>query len=119
MPIVKSYDFTRKRTQAIRSNNENINLIGKADKFAFTGSKFEDETAYDCHHWGANKKIMDIISKQDKNLEILRLTEKRQKNSTPGNFRFEIDSKFKPKMWVPKGPGKGRKNGGNIFGNTV
>ena len=60
-PDSKSKDFTRERTQ--KSNIKNYNLIDKIDKFAFTYSKIEKQFAHEYHHWGAKKKIMDIIIK--------------------------------------------------------
>ena len=63
----------------------------------------EKKIAYDNNHWGANKKIMDMINKREKSPQTNRLSEKGQK---PGNFRFEFDSNLIQKMWEPKQPDK-------------
>ena len=39
---------------------------------------------YEYHHWGANKKVMDIINKREKNPETLRLIERRREIAKPG-----------------------------------
>ena len=62
IPDVKSKDFTPKRTQAIKSIFKNHSLIDKINKFDFTDSKME-KFPHEYHHWGANKRIMDIINK--------------------------------------------------------
>ena len=61
-----------------------ISLTAKQLWFA----KFEigEEFVYEDHHWGANKKIMDIINKRDKSPEALRLVKKRQENIKHGNL---------------------------------
>ena len=44
-PDIKMEDFTRKRTQAIRSFEKNQNHIDKNNNFVFTDSKMEDKLA--------------------------------------------------------------------------
>ena len=43
-----------------------INSLTKIKKFVFTVLKTEEKFAYEHHHWGANKKIMDILKKETK-----------------------------------------------------
>ena len=84
-PDVKSKDFTRERTQALRAINKNYILINKFNKFDFTDSKME-KISNEHHYSGANKKIMDINNKRDKSPETLRLIEKGQEITKTATF---------------------------------
>ena len=103
---VKSKDFTRERTQAIRSNSTNYHLINKNNKFDFTDLKMEKELTYEYHHRGVNKKTMDIINKRDKSPENFGLIEKQQELTEATNLRFKFDSNLNRKVWVPRRPDK-------------
>ena len=66
----------------------------------------EKKFTYVYHHWRASQKFMDIVYKRDKSPETLRLVEKRQEHSKPGNLHFRFDSNLNRKMWVPRKPDK-------------
>ena len=97
IPDIETKHFKREWAQAINSISRNHNLIYKYND-NFTDSKKEKKSAYNSHHCGFNKKTMDIIDKQDKNPETLRLKEKRQKLTKPGNHRFKFESDSNQKM---------------------
>ena len=105
--------FFRTVNQKISRANElknqvlkNYNLIDKIDKFAFTYSKIEKQFAREYHHWGAKKKVMDIIIKWGKMPATVWLIEKCQEMIKPGDLRFNFDSNFNRKVWVPRRPDK-------------
>ena len=62
----------------------------------------EKKYFYEYRHWEANKKVMDRINKREKNPETLRLIERRQKTTKPGNLRFKFDSNLNQIVWVPQ-----------------
>ena len=86
---VKSKDFTREGAQAISSISKIYNLIDRINKFDFTHSKKENKFSQEYQQWGLNKKIVDIISGQDKSPQTFKLLEKRLEITTPGNIRFK------------------------------
>ena len=65
---------------------------------------------YDCHHWGANKKVMEVMNKRKKNPETLQLIERRNDINKPGSHRFKFDSSLNRKVWVPRRPNRRRRD---------
>ena len=114
IPDIESQVFTFERTQATRSINKNRNFIEKINKFAFTDLKMERKFAYEYHHCGANKNIMDIINKRDESTKLLPLMEERPEITKPGNLQFKTDNNLIRKVWVPRQPDKRRDEVGAI-----
>ena len=85
---VNPKDFTRKQAQTLTPFNTEVNPIDRS-KFCFTDSKMQKQFNYDYHHWGANKKEMEIINKREKS-PTLRLIERRTEITKAGNLRFQI-----------------------------
>ena len=79
-----------------------ITFLRKLTSF-FGDSNMEQIFPYKYHKWGANK-IMDIINKQSKSPQTLRLTENRLEKTKPGNLQFSFDSNLTRDMWVPRRP---------------
>ena len=96
----------RKQAQRSNSINTESNVIIKSNNFDFTDSKTEKQFNYEYHHWGANKKVMDIINKRGESPETLPVIEKRQEITKPGNIRFKFDGNLNRKVWVPRRPDK-------------
>ena len=90
--------FTGEQTQAPRSINKNYNLIYKINNFGFMDSKMENKSRFNLR---ANKKIMDIIIKQDKGSQTVQLIEKRRKTTKPFNLSFKFGSNLNRKVRVP------------------
>ena len=97
-----SKHFTREQAQTINSINTEFNPINKSNNFDFTDSKTEKQFKYEYHHWGANKKVMDIINKTQKSPETLRLIETRAEITNPGNLGFKFDSNLNREVRVPR-----------------
>ena len=70
----------------------------------------ENKIASEYHSWWANKKIMDIINKQDNSRETLRLTEKQQEIKEPSNIWFNFDNTLDRNVWFPSWPDKRRRD---------
>ena len=70
----------------------------------------EKNFAYQCHHWGANKKIIYITKKRSKRPEALGLIENRLEIPKPGNLRIKFDGNLHRKAWVPRRPDKIRRD---------
>ena len=68
-PDANSKDLTRKQAQGIISINTKLTPIVKINYFDFTDSKVGKKFNYEYNHWGANKKVMEIINKREKSPE--------------------------------------------------
>ena len=99
IPDNKSKSFKHEQTYGTRSISTKFNFIDKINKFDFTDSKMEKKLTSEYHHWAANKKIMEIINKEDESHEILRFVERRQETFKSGHYRFKVDSKLNRKVW--------------------
>ena len=65
-PDANSKHFKREQVQLISSINTNFNPNITFNNCDFTDSNVEKLLNYDCDHWGANTKVMDIINKKRK-----------------------------------------------------
>ena len=66
----------------------------------------EKQFNYDYHNWGANKKVLEILNRQDKSPETLQLIGRRKEITKPGNLQFKFDSSLNRNAWVPRRPDK-------------
>ena len=105
-PDVNPKDFTRKQAQTITPSNTDFDLIDTNKNFYFPDSKRQKHFISDYHHWGADKKVMEIVNKLEKSPETLWLIERRKEITKPGNLRFKYDSSLNRKVWVPQRPEK-------------
>ena len=101
-----SKDLARKQAQAINSTNTNFDPINKISNFDFTDSKMEKQFNFNYHHWGARTKVTPTINKRKKSPEILRLWERLQEITKPGDVGFNFHSKLNQKVSVPRQPKK-------------
>ena len=84
IPDVISKHFTREQAQAKLFMQKNSNPLDKIENFDFTDLKVEEKITYEYYHCGANKKIMDIITKSDNSLKTLRLIKNDSRSQNPG-----------------------------------
>ena len=110
IPDVKSRDFSSKWVRAINSIFTNSNLLINTSNFDFKDMKMERKFMHEYHHWGANSKIMDETNKSDNCPETYRLVMKRQEITKPEKLWFRIHGNLNRKMWLPRRPGRRRRD---------
>ena len=102
IPDVKSKDITRERTRETKSISTNFNFIASTKNFEFIKLKLQRKFMNDYYHWGAMKKIIDVVNTRDKNTETRLLVAKRQDITKPRNLRFKFDNNLNRNLWVPR-----------------
>ena len=58
----------------------------------------EIQLNYEYHHWGPNKKVMEIIRKTEKSPGTLWLLQRRRETTKRGNFQFKFDCNINQKI---------------------
>ena len=67
---------------------------------------FRSEMDRDYFHWSATADIMEIMRRQRKSPETLRLVERRLEISRPGTMRRKFDMNAQRQVWVTSRPNK-------------
>ena len=90
----ENYERTKSASTKRRQNANTESSIRNSNSNCIQNSKrlkelplFKNEMDRDSFHWGATAEIMEIIRKQRKSPETLRLVERRFENSRPGTMR--------------------------------
>ena len=86
-------NFTRKQAQAINLANADFKPMNKINEFDLTNSTMKKNLTYEYQHWGADKKVMEIINKLKKSPETLRSIGRWKELRKPGKLQIDFDSK--------------------------
>ena len=62
----------------------------------------QKQFSYDSHHWGANKKVIEIINERENSPETLQIIERRQEIAKRENHLFKFDSSLNRNVSVPQ-----------------